>query len=359
MVRVLIVIPSLTKGGTERQLHYYLNRYDREKIDIKVTMLNEKISYPIPNDITIINLRYKRRSLGFYYRFFRLLLRNDYDVINSKISGVNEMVMIFCGIMMKPNLIVEIRNSGKRLYKLYRRMSFLLRIFPYKWKIICNNSRAFDEVKSFSPSRNEVILIKNGIDLNSFPMSDFKRERMISIGFLGRVIPIKNIETILKALGILKREGISFQFSIKGDQNEDTKYVQFLKDLCTDLDINAQVKWIEPSDNVYSYYKDLNILILASYAEGSPNVLLESISTGCIPFCSKDADTENLLPDDFTFQTKDYQELTDKLIAFLNIGEDRVEDIRLINRKKITEEYNVDRMVEQYDHFYKNCSRPT
>ena len=205
MVKVLIITPSLARGGMERQLSYYLNKYDKSLIDIDLAVLKDNIGYDIPKHINVINLRYKRRNLGFYLRLLKLLSDKKYDVINSKVSGVNELVMLFCGVLIKPNLIVEIRSSGKRLYKLYPRMSLLLRILPYKWKIICNNSRAFDEVKSFSPSRNEVILIKNGIDLNSFPMSDFKRERMIAIGFLGSVIPIKNIETILKALPSWRR----------------------------------------------------------------------------------------------------------------------------------------------------------
>src|SRR5690606_7218621 len=102
MVNVLIISTTLASGGMQRQLSTFLQYYDRNKFCVTVALLENKIEYEVPKDVQIIDLKRKRkRQFSFYFRLISLLSRRRYAVINSKISGLNELVMLFCGLLRK------------------------------------------------------------------------------------------------------------------------------------------------------------------------------------------------------------------------------------------------------------------
>ena len=53
---MLIIAPSLSRGGMERQLSLFLGHYDRSKLEVTLALFEEAIGYEIPNDVEVINL---------------------------------------------------------------------------------------------------------------------------------------------------------------------------------------------------------------------------------------------------------------------------------------------------------------
>ena len=75
-----MIAPSLSKGGMERQLSYFLNNYDRNKIKVTLALLRNNVDYEIPSDIDVVFLKYKKRNTGFYFRLLKLLSNKKYDI---------------------------------------------------------------------------------------------------------------------------------------------------------------------------------------------------------------------------------------------------------------------------------------
>ena len=94
MQDILIISPTLGKGGIERQLIEFLYAYDRNKFNITLALFRRKIEYELPADINPIILNKKGIiDVSFLFRLYKLLSKN-WDVINSKISGVNEYILL-------------------------------------------------------------------------------------------------------------------------------------------------------------------------------------------------------------------------------------------------------------------------
>ena len=107
---------------------------------------------------------------------------------------------------------------------------------------------------------------------------------------MGRFDPMKGFDTYLKALGILKKQHISFQAVLGGDiqkayPEEKAKYLQIV----AENNLQDNVKFIGWVKNKEDFYKNIDVFVLSSNYEPFGIVLLEAMSMG-IPIISSDAE---------------------------------------------------------------------
>ena len=355
MIKVLIVTPSLRRGGMERQLSYLLKHFDRNKLKITVAVLFDEIEYPVPQDIEVVTLGYKRRSLSFYLRLASLLLKG-FDVLNSRVSGLNELMMVFGILLFRKKLILEVRNSGKRLEGVYRKMTGLSRFVLFKWTVVANNKRALNELEGILPKRFELVHIPNGVDTGHFsPWSASPlRKASNEIGFLGRVIPRKKLDTIVRALA--KSDASSPQLIIKGTTSEDVQYVQGLMTLIKQLGVENRVSFEPPSEDITAFFQRVNALILPSEAEGSPNVVLEAMASGCPVLCSDAIGVEYLLDDRFIFPCGDSEALHARIVMLMEMSVENLQEVIEVNRRTVEQYHSISSLVENYTLLYQRVA---
>lgn len=353
MVHVLIISPSLGKGGMERQLSLFLKYFDRKRLRVTLAVLEPRIMYELPPDVEVVNLNRKfARDPFFYFRLFRLLRNPAFDVINSKISGINELVMLFCGILQKEHLIVEIQSSGNRLRKHHQRMAGLLKFFKKDWWVICNSRLAQRELQDILSEGTGVFYNGNGIETQKF-LNDhsIKESRPYKIGYVGRIFELKNLEVLIRAVHELRKSGMDAELYIKGPVT-DTHYLTRLQTVVEELQLMEQVSFISPEDgDVGDFYNSLDIFVLPSLHEGTPNVLLEAMSCECICLCSHGANTDQFLEDPFTFEAKSVEELAAKIKMAVNLNEEEKEAIGKRNRHFIVKNYSIQQMVDNLTDF--------
>jgi len=137
---------------------------------------------------------------------------------------------------------------------------------------------------------NKIQIIANGIDYDLF--SSIKRERSndvnIHIALVGRVVPIKDIKTFIKAINGLRNmlTTKTFKVSIIGPYDEDPEYYEECKRLLTFLNLNEYISFTGKVD-VKSHYGKIDLLVLSSISEGQPMVILEAFACG-IPCVATD-----------------------------------------------------------------------
>lgn len=121
-------------------------------------------------------------------------------------------------------------------------------------------------------------IVPNGVkyEVRRIP-EEAPRERM-RIGFVGRVVPIKDVITLVRAIGLARRQ-VDLEAWIVGPEEEDSAYAARCHSMVEALGLGDCVKFLGPQ-RVSEIYPQLDVLVLTSFSEGQPLVILEAFAYG-------------------------------------------------------------------------------
>lgn len=130
----------------------------------------------------------------------------------------------------------------------------------------------------------KIAVIPNGVNAGDFESCRKKGRKeggSITLGAVLRVVPIKDVKTMLLAFDIVKRSAPEVQLKIMGNCAEDPVYyrecTELLEELGTeDVEFLGQV-------NIREHLPEVDLLLLSSISEGQPLAILEGMAAG-IPF---------------------------------------------------------------------------
>jgi polysaccharide biosynthesis protein PelF len=146
-------------------------------------------------------------------------------------------------------------------------------------------------VTLFSKSRDIIIeigcpsekteVIHNGIDLDRFKeiASRVKRKKPrqeLKVGSITRVVPIKDIKTMLQSFSIVSARLPHVTFYIIGPTEEDPEYFQECLEYKEFLHLDKVV--FTGKVDVRDYLSDMDLLVLTSISEGQPLAILEGFA---------------------------------------------------------------------------------
>ncbi|MBI4404440.1 MAG: GT4 family glycosyltransferase PelF [Deltaproteobacteria bacterium] len=147
-----------------------------------------------------------------------------------------------------------------------------------------NGNRARQIEDGADPSKIE--LIPNGINLKfhqlrrrHLPWPGPMSGSIFRIGFVGRVVPIKDVKTLIKAICIVRASYPHVTCQIVGPCEEDPAYFQQCSELVAALGLETIMKFSGKMD-VMSVYPTLDCLVLTSISESQPLVVLEANCAG-------------------------------------------------------------------------------
>lgn len=127
--------------------------------------------------------------------------------------------------------------------------------------------------------RNKCMVIPNGISLEQFSgVTKIKEEvEEVIIGAIVRVVPIKDIKTMIYSFDLVRKEIPKVKLYIIGPYEESPEYY----DECIELIESLRCSGIEFTGRVdiKEWMGKLDIVLLTSVSEGQPFVLLESMAS--------------------------------------------------------------------------------
>lgn len=129
-------------------------------------------------------------------------------------------------------------------------------------------------------------LIPNGVDLQKFAHITPAPGRPFTVGAILRVVPIKDVKTLIRAMAIVVSKLPEARLLLIGPQEEDPDYFAECRALIESLGIGAACVWTGPV-NILEYMPKLDCVLLTSISEGQPLVLLEAMAAG-IPCVTTD-----------------------------------------------------------------------
>ncbi len=140
----------------------------------------------------------------------------------------------------------------------------------------------------FGADKNRCEVIPNGVDIERLNRLVQKREEPVSrvITLLGRVVPIKDIKTFIRAVRIVKDRFSDVEGWIVGPVDEDRVYAKECEMMVTSMHLESNIRFLgfQKVDDIFPKTK---ILTLTSISEGMPLVILEGFAAG-IPCVATD-----------------------------------------------------------------------
>jgi len=142
------------------------------------------------------------------------------------------------------------------------------------------------------------------VDTDVFKIKKHLRDRKNMVGFVGRLIESKGVMNFVKAMPLILRDFPEVNFFIGGNGPLFSQ----IDDELSDSGLSNIVKmsgWISPNE-VSEYLNELKILVLPSFSEGLPTIVLEamacgtpvlSTSVGSVPDVIEDGKTGFILQD--------------------------------------------------------------
>jgi glycosyltransferase involved in cell wall biosynthesis len=315
-IRVLFLIPSLVANGAERQLLELVKHMDRGRFEVHLVVFYD----PGPEDnlwseavrvqdLHLHSLHKRRGVLGYLTalpRLLGLIMALAPDVLHGYMADGNLPLLLLGGLVRK-RVVWGIRRTNKDLVTVPRLVQRLLRVnvwlSRYVDLIIFNSEagRLNHVAMGMKAARMEVVV--NGFDVAGFrpdpALGAAQRDAwgiptaVPLIGIVGRLHPVKDHPTFLRAAARLVRSWPSARFVCVGEGPEP--YRAALGALAGDLGIGDQVRFPTTNLGMPAVYNALSHLVLSSTDEGFPNVLGEAMACGVACVATRVGDAEALL----------------------------------------------------------------
>jgi glycosyltransferase involved in cell wall biosynthesis len=124
-------------------------------------------------------------------------------------------------------------------------------------------------------------IIPNGIDLGRFAPLRASRPKAIPkvLGLIGRVVPIKDIKTFIRAMRGVCNRLPEAEGWVVGPTSEDVGYARECEELVASLGLTDRVKFLG-FQKVEQILPQLGLMVLTSISEAQPLVLLEGFASG-------------------------------------------------------------------------------
>ncbi len=144
----------------------------------------------------------------------------------------------------------------------------------------------------FGADERKISIIPNGIEPTRFDA--IYQQHMARwqaspekkyVGFIGRVVPIKDVKTLLRAARIVCERMPEVEFLIAGPYAEDPTYFDECSKIVKLLHIEEKVHFLGMS-KIMDVLPRMDVLVLTSISEGLPLVVLEGMAAGKPNVCS-------------------------------------------------------------------------
>jgi len=241
----------------------------------------------------------------------------------------------------KLNLAVWLYDNfiGKRIINDYSKIFTIT-----KWEI--------PYLLKLGAEREKIIYVPNGIPEEFFKIKILKRRstnKVTKILFLGRIAPIKDIETLVRAFFLSLKKNRNMELNFVGPIEED--YGEKIKKIIKNLNLEKKVKFLGP---VFDLKKKIEIIdscdifVLPSRREGMPQSLIEAMSREKIVISSTTQAGKELVADSwngYAFEIGNIQELSEKILNALKNNE-KNKKIRK-NARKSVEQFSWNKLINK------------
>jgi glycosyltransferase involved in cell wall biosynthesis len=224
----------------------------------------------------------------------------------------------------------------------------------------------------FGADASKILIVPNGVEPEQYEaiLEDrlslpANRVHTATVGFVGRVVPIKDLKTLITAAHYVSRKFPMVQFLIAGPYDEDPHYFKECQEAVAVLGLQSKVRFLG-MQRVLDFLLDIDILVLTSISEGLPLAVLEAMASG-IPVVATDvgacrellfgrsAEDKALGRAGKLTRTVAPLETADALLALLE-DPTTARKMGLVGRRRVEKHYAATQVVQSYRRLYQRLS---
>ena len=310
MKNLLIITQKVDKN--DQLLGFFIDWISRFAQNFgKVTVLClEKGEFNLSENVRVISLGKDRGvskpvQLFNFYKFI-FGLKNDYDIV---LVHMNPIWVVLGGFSWR------MMNKKIFLWYTHKAVTPKLRLAEKFADTIFTASP-----ESFRLFSRKVIVTGHGIDADLFSPGQGEKayDGVLRILSVGRISPVKNYETLVKAGKIMREQGKDFHVTLVGEPAlaSDKAYEATIKELVRAHDLTNKFTFLGKIShrNLPDIYRKHDVFVHLSRTGSLDKAVLEAMASGLNVLSCNDS-ARAFLPKEFIFEDNDPIGLAEKIVA--------------------------------------------
>jgi glycosyltransferase involved in cell wall biosynthesis len=213
--------------------------------------------------------------------------------------------------------------------------------------ILLYSPRLISEVGLDRYIKKIYIAQRHFIDLEVFQYSKKYEDRPDTIGYIGRLSEEKGVLNFVNAIPRVHSQKPGMNFFIGGDGELHEKILKIISSNRLE-EMVTYIGWI-PHDKLPKYLNNLKLLVLPSYTEGLPNIILEAMACGTPVLVTPVGAIRDVIKNEetgFILNNNSPETIGDSIVQILN--HPNLKTIACNGRFFIDSEYSFQKAVESY-----------
>lgn len=346
MKKILIINLGKEYGGAEtliRNITYHLKQFD---ISLCVDKDGEFYRKNLILKENILPCSAKKfQYILSIFEIIKYVKKNEIDIIHTHGTPAN-IIGALCKLIYKCKFIVTIHSdldydfSGKKL-KIYKKIEKIICYFSDEIVTVSEDLRTKLFLRNI---KKKIKVIHNGIDVK-ISNEEISKD-IFTFLFVGRMSKVKNLELLLGGMNHLKNNNYLFKCNIIGEGEEKDK----LSKIISNYNLDNYVDFVGFQENVSSYMRNSDLLLITSKMEGIPLVIIEAFANNLPVLASRVGGIPEMIINEkngFLFDVNNTNEFYQKLIQIIQ-GNYDLDIIRENAYNDYFEKWNIDHMINQY-----------
>jgi glycosyltransferase involved in cell wall biosynthesis len=291
-------------GGPDKTILLSAQRHDRSRVEVVVAYIRDVRDHEFS-----IGEKARAKGLSFYeieergkldLRVLRaikeIVFRHDINIIHAHDYKSDLFAYLVKWLLPKRVAVMSTAHAWVMVGfkgEIYRRLDLsLMRRFDH---LIAVSHATKGEMVNAGIPANVVSVIHNSIDTDAWSpkrlSGTFREELGLGrafpvIGYVGRIMPEKGLETWLRAAALVTQRMPQARFVLVGE-GKDNVTLGELKRLANQLGIADRIYFPGYRSDLLSVYSAFDLFLLSSRREGLPNSILEAMAMG-VPVVTTD-----------------------------------------------------------------------
>jgi sugar transferase (PEP-CTERM/EpsH1 system associated) len=370
-LRVLHVVSCLGMGGTEHgvlKIVRALGSTEFEHRICAVRNVDEDFAARMKTEAAVCTVGSAKAGLQFpFFRLSQLMKRFRPHIVHTRNFGALEAIPA-----ARMNR-VPVTIHSEHGYELE-----VLAGLPFRRRVICsafygladqiftvsNELRNYHSRQAWRPV-DKIRVIYNGVDTDQFrPRPELRTSLRSELGILpyrfvvgtvGRIVPIKDHDTLLAAAEIMVRQKLDVHLLIVGSGPE---LARLQARAAASSELRGRATFLGATDKVAELLNSMDVFVLPSVCEGMSNTVLEAMATG-LPLVVTNAGGNPELVEEGVignlFAPRDVQALS-CLLSRMVKDTDLRRGYGRVARERAVERFSLTAMARDYRDLYLNLA---
>ncbi len=359
-------------GGPDKTILLSAEKHDTSRVSVVVVYVRDVRDHEFQ-----ITKMAKGRGLTYYevpesgkfdWRVLRalreIIIRHDINMIHGHDYKSDLFAYLIRKIMWRRSIaLVSTAHAWVMLGRkgeLYRQIDlFLMKRFDHLFAV---SGATQEEMLAAGIPKSKISVLYNGIDTETWSREHVKttlREELgippstPVIGYVGRIMPEKDLETWIRAAAIVAAQYPQAKFVLVGEGRGGTTLDE-LKELGASLGIGDQLIFPGFRRDLPQIYAAFDVFVMSSLREGLPNSILEAMALA-VPVVTTDvAGAKELVAHEttgFVVDQKDYKNLAASILKILDHDSVRL-GMGRAGRERVEREFSFSQRLGTIEDFY-------